>query len=54
MKVASFLSLLTGTKSQTVIPAESLTDSWPLDLPLVQFSERKKTFGHSATLAREC
>ena len=40
--MASFLSLLAGTKSQTVIPAESLAGSWPLDLPLVRFSERKE------------
>src|SRR5580704_2004816 len=42
MKVASFLCLLAGTKSQTVIPAESLAGSWPLDLPLVRFSARKE------------
>jgi hypothetical protein len=42
MKVAPFLSLLSGTKSQTVIPAESLAGSWPLDLPLVRFSARKE------------
>ena len=42
MKVSPFLSLLAGTKSQKLIPAESLAGSWPLDLPLVRFSERKE------------
>src|SRR5271165_4069385 len=41
MKKASFLSLLTGTKSQ-VARLESSQGSWPLDLPLVRFSERKE------------
>src|SRR5271165_5059231 len=41
MKPFSFLSLLTGTKSQ-VARLESSQRSWPLDLPLVRFSERKE------------
>src|SRR5271157_6519849 len=41
MKPLSFLSLLTGTKSQ-VARLESSNGPWPLDLPLVRFSERKE------------
>jgi hypothetical protein len=41
MKPFPFLSLLTGTKSQ-VARLESSQRSWPLDLPLVRFSERKE------------
>jgi TraM recognition site of TraD and TraG len=42
MKVSPFLSLLAGKKSQILTSAESLARSWPLDLPLVRFSERKE------------
>ena len=40
MKVLPFLSLLTGKRSE-MMSLESLT-GWPLELPLVRFSERKE------------
>jgi hypothetical protein len=39
MKAMPFISLLTGRKSQ-MVPLEWRGGSWPLDLPLVRFSER--------------